>query len=73
VNRRVRRTLAVLALTAAALSAPSLASDLAGARADTAWGAEQTLADTAWGIPPVDVPPVADPIVDIVPLDTAWG
>lgn len=67
-NRRLRRILAVLALTAAAATGPSLVSDLVGVRADTAWGAEQTADDTAWG-----VPPVVDPPVDVDPFDTAWG
>ena len=81
-NRRLRRGLAICALTAAALTAPTLA-----------WGASTTvLADTAWGNPPADggttipVPavPVAgtvsgtvtvtvDPGVPIDEDDTAWG
>lgn len=79
-NRRLRRALAICALSAAALTAPSLA-----------WGASTTvLADTAWGTPPADggttnpIPavPVVGTVtgtvtVDIgVPIDeddTAWG
>lgn len=52
-NRRLRRTLAVLALATAAVTAPSLA-NMATPRLDTAWGAEQTANDTAWGLPPAD-------------------
>jgi hypothetical protein len=81
-NRRLRRGLAICALTAAALTAPTLA-----------WGAGTTvLADTAWGNPPADggttIPVPATPVTGTVsgtvtgtvgtelpaiPLDTAWG
>lgn len=85
-NRRLRRALAICALSAAALTAPSLAG-LAVPRMDTAWGAGQTADDTAWGTPPADggttnpVPsvPVTGTVtvdgtnVSIDPYDTAWG
>jgi hypothetical protein len=81
-NRRLRRGLVICALTAAALTAPTLA-----------WGASTTvLADTAWGNPPADggttnpipaVPVVGtvtgtvtvtvDPEVPVDEDDTAWG
>lgn len=78
-NRRLRRGLAICALSAAALTAPSLA-----------WGASTAVvADTAWGTPPADggttnpVPVPSVPVtgtvtvdgtgVSINPYDTAWG
>lgn len=77
-NRRLRRALAICALSAAALTAPSLA-DLAAPRMDTAWGAGQTTDDTAWGTPPADggttnpTLPALLTLPPITPLDTAWG
>jgi hypothetical protein len=76
-NRRLRRGLACCALTAAALTAPTL---LGGA-------STTVVADTAWGNPPADggtitTPALPVPVTGSVtvptlppvgPLDTAWG
>lgn len=67
-RRRLRRTLAALALTATALTLPAVIDDVLSPQDDTAWGAPATTDDTAWG-----TPPVVDPPVVITPLDTAWG
>ncbi|MFI8792651.1 hypothetical protein [Streptomyces sp. NPDC055105] len=75
-NRRLRRGLVICALTAAALTAPTL---LAGGAGTT------VVADTAWGNPPADggttittpaIPvtgPVTVTVPPVTPLDTAWG
>jgi hypothetical protein len=75
-RRRLRRTLAALALTAAALTLPAVIDDVLSPQDDTAWGAPATAEDTAWGTPPVQVPDVTPPvdgIIGVIPLDTAWG
>ena len=65
----LRRLLAALALTAAAVTVSIAATDtLATPRQDTTWGAPDTVDDTAWGIPPITVPDLP-----AIPLDTAWG
>lgn len=63
-NRRLRRTLAALALTAAALLTPAAVDDVLKPQQDTTWGAD-ALADTTWGTPATGTGTVA-------PADTTW-
>lgn len=77
-NRRIRRLIVAIALTAACGAGTALVTEIVAARADTAWGAPAP-ADTAWGTPPVDVTVgvgstgVSVDLPPITPLDTAWG
>jgi hypothetical protein len=64
-NRRLRRALAALALTAAALlAAPAVIDDTVRPQQDTTWGAD-TPTDTTWGTPDTGTGTVA-------PADTTW-
>ncbi|MGV2914674.1 hypothetical protein [Streptomyces alfalfae] len=82
-NRRLRHTIAALAILCAA-AAPVLADDLTTASKDTAWGAGQNADDTAWGTPPTtpsaeddeddeDGPGSGQPPTENPNGDTAWG
>lgn len=78
-NKRIRRLIIGLTLTAAATGTALTAATVttSTAAADTYWGADLTTDDTHWGTPPTgDVPDTSgtietDPIV--IPLDTHWG
>ncbi|MFD8777565.1 hypothetical protein [Streptomyces sp. NPDC059916] len=77
-NRRLRRGLVICALTAAALTAPTLLDGGAGTA---------VRADTAWGNPPADGGTITTPATPVTgsvtvtvpalpplaPNDTAWG
>ncbi|MFC9497721.1 hypothetical protein [Streptomyces sp. NPDC056982] len=77
-NRRLRRALAIGALTAAALTAPTLLAGGAGTavRADTAWGNPPADGGTTITTPALPVPVTGSVTVTVPPvgpLDTAWG
>jgi len=73
VKSRLRRTLAALLLTAAALTAATAADTLLAPAGDTTWGAPDTPTDTTWNTPATpDTGASDDAPATVVPLDTTW-
>ena len=69
-NNKIRRTIAALALTTAAVTGYTLTDQPAAPQGDTTWGAPAHIDDTTWGTPPTDGGTAGG---TVKPLDTTWG